>query len=404
MLFFPATMSMEQFWSEIIDEERTRPGSYVLNGIDRKYCVTGNRQDSYAPSKLRSRIKEDRLQQLPLRFQDLFDDIGLVNYADDEFLSDTEREELWEEILNTETRVSTTGEHSSYAAKPRPAAFDFGVELGAIMRNLRAGTGSTADELIWGFILGLIDNENEEKQLNVLMTKLREKRKNRGDLLERQESRQELTKEVYEDQYRLLRQYLESKGFDIDTFPIRVDRLTMHLDLTPFPSDIPELEEKLDDVLDFDQLERLVELKRIVETDINNNFTSFHKGEEGVKILGELWRRSKLNKSKRVGVKNLDSIINQNPGRKLLNDYAGKRDEIAQFPFIDKQNDNCRLTAYGRVVSYCYFDNNKGCNWILKHNIVTDQDGKHAALAQLSGERQSLLEDVEDEIDMDELV
>ena len=100
------TMSKtNEYWLDYIEANRSKPGKYVLNGKDRTYCVTGQKQGSLKKSELRSRITNDRLQKLPQRFQDLFDDLALVEYSDTDFLSDSEENEIWREVLD---RSNTT--------------------------------------------------------------------------------------------------------------------------------------------------------------------------------------------------------------------------------------------------------------------------------------------------------
>lgn len=93
---------------EAINTDRSNPGDYVLNGKDRMYCVTENAEGSYKKSELKSRIREDRLQKLPQRFQDLFDDISLVESSDIDFLTESDKEEIWEELIDIERRASNT--------------------------------------------------------------------------------------------------------------------------------------------------------------------------------------------------------------------------------------------------------------------------------------------------------
>lgn len=398
-------------WMKDIDPTRSNPGDYVLNGKDRMYCITGEGQGTLKRSKLKSRIAEDRLKAFPQRIQDLLDDIGLISYAEVDFLSDTERDELWEAILNTDSRVSATLDFRISSARPRTSEFELGLGLGAAIRKLQSGTGFHTDELIWGFTLGLRSYprqmyEREEEQLDKLLASLHEKKETRIELLEKEKRRKEATKEAYDTEYQFLRHYLENKGIDIDTFPIRVDKLTMHLDLPSFSSEMTGIEEILDETLDFDQISRLTVLKDAVEKDIDDGLNQEWRGEQGDLILQELWMKSKINdESDAVPVANLTSIASSNTGMKLINDYSGEgKNSITKYPLIDQANHGCRLTAYGKLVAYSYFNKNGNCNWILKHNIFDVENSEQPSFAQLSGQKQSLLDDVESEIDMEKLM
>jgi len=82
---------MNPWW---IDQDRNQPAKYVFNSQDRLFCAD-KQCGSYREATLIERIREERIKKLPERVQDLVDDIMLVQYADEEFLSPEEWETLW---------------------------------------------------------------------------------------------------------------------------------------------------------------------------------------------------------------------------------------------------------------------------------------------------------------------
>lgn len=206
-----------------IDESRHQPPSYPLNGKDRLYCVTG---DVIRPSDTRRRIRERRIEKLPDRFQDLFDDLALIHYSDEEFLEQEEWDRLWEEILETENRMSTVSENEilGRGGPPNTREVEFGFQLGYLVRKL-ASTDSSKIELLWGFLLGCFggdmpDFETEGDILSMILNQLENWKDERYEYRDSEVTSRRGFDEISESRRtpvkRRLNKHLEAHDIDVD--------------------------------------------------------------------------------------------------------------------------------------------------------------------------------------------
>lgn len=398
-----------EFWLDYIDTNRSAPGRYVLNGKDRAYCVTGQDQGSLKKSELRSRITNDRLHELPQRFQDLFDDLALTEYSDVEFLSDLEKEGIWREVLNVETHASTIRGHDIDHISAHPDGtnnkYNLGVGVGTLLRSLSSGDRSESayTDLVWGFIIGLyaspIENRQiEAERIDALVSDLDNKINHRSERLETEAEHQEVREESIDSARTKILEILNEEGIDTDHVPLDIRPTTIDY----LPSEKEDLREKILEELDLDTLEKTNKLKNAVKIDTNNVLNDHHKKEKARFIINELWMTAQTSNTGVVRPENMNSMRYRNTGMKLINQYKSTEmhDDSVHFPAIEEVNTGYRLTSYGKLVAFCVFENNGDCNWIEQFHLFSTGKPFPGRADDLSDEKESMVERTLAEIDI----
>ena len=396
-------------WLEYIDSDRSTPGQYVLNSKDRAYCVTGEDQGSLKKSELRSRIKNDRLQELPQRFQDLFDDLALVEYSDDEFLSDSEEDAIWSGVLDIETHASTIRgygiSHPSNHPNDINDKYRFGVGLGTVLRELNSIDifNSNETDLVWGFIIGLCAypieaREQEAERVDTLISNLSEKMEARFDLLETEAAHQQVREESVAGAREKILEILNGEGIDTDHVPLDVRPTIM----TYLPDDKENLREKIVEDINLNTLKKTHKLANAVKSDGQNILEDHFRGDEAEPIINELWLVSQTSNNDAIRPQNINSMSSRNTGMKLINQYKSTEmhDDSIHFPVIEEVNTGYRLTSYGKLVSYCLFDNNGDCNWIEQFHLFYSGRPFPGRRDELSDRKMTLVENAITEIDI----
>jgi len=397
-------------WMESIDPDRSTPGQYVLNGKDRKYCVDGESQGSLKKSELRSRIKNDRLQELPQRFQDLFDDLALVEYSDDEFLSDAEKENIWLEVLDVETHASTIRGYDipHPTTNPDEDKYRFGVGLGTILREMNSidTLSSTETDLVWGFIIGLCAHPSEAhrqeaEKVENLVSNLNEEIKSRFRVIQTETAVRSELKESANNAREKLLEILNEEGVDTDHVPLDVFPSIM----SQLPDDKEDLREKIVDAINLNKLNKTHKLSNAVKSDGQNILEDHFRGDEAQAIINELWLVSKTSDNDAVQPQNINSMSSRNTGMKLINQYKSTEmhDDSVHFPVIEEANTGYRLTSYGKLVSYCFFENNGDCNWIEQFHLFHTGKQFPGRVDDLSDQKESMVEKALAEIDITEI-
>jgi len=248
-----------------IDLDWSSSRSYVLNGKDREFCVTGEKQGSITKSKLKSRIRDNRVRALPLRFQDLFDDIALIESSDIEFLNADQKVRIWREILSVETRHNIIVDHHFLQAPTEHSVqTQFGAGFGAIFRNLAPPyeeeiiyeddivkeTVKKLDDInsdiVWGFILGLFSYPNDQYKkeadhIQKIISDLDTKAESRLDFIERdkkqEKARDEIGKEVEEG----IIEILQDQGISIKQPPVSEYDLLSVSEFSRYPFPVEEM-------------------------------------------------------------------------------------------------------------------------------------------------------------------
>lgn len=381
---------------ERIVEDRSTSVSYILNEKDIRFCITGESQGTIKKSTLKSRIRS-RLQAIPERFQNLVDDIAIVRYSDVDFLSHSEWENICQKTINIERRWSNV------SVKPetkKSDLFDIGFVLAASVRRLSPTISKNRVDLIWGFILGLVtipSHLDEKEYVDNIIEELNNRNKNREEYTNKQKENKNIMDKIYNDTEKRIIEILRNKDIDIKEPPIPIDVIFI-LKSQMKPPEKEELENLLEDIIDIDQMKKLSGLIKNIRKTIEEIHNENWRSEEAISIFDELWMRNKT--EDQININDLNSISNQNTGRKLINQYSfpDRYETTAEHPLIEKQNGDIKLTEYGRLVAYCIFENDSNCEWIYLYKTITNIPSNHTENISLSEERHSIIENAVIEI------
>lgn len=394
----------EDSWMDRIDEERSTAGNYVLNGTDRKYCATGEKPDSISKSQVRNRIKKERIQNFPLRFQDLFDDIALIEYSDVDFVSESEQNELWDEITDIDIRRKTTLGFTLRSAVKGEPEFQFGAELGASIKALRRTDADDPVDLIWGFIIGMyglpIESYDKEFQnINKLLEDLHDLNDERHANLEPIAEHREKNDKLMSNVRNRVERAFEKNDIDPMHIPFSKSELWREMfRLTDLEEDIYD---KLDDVINVDQLRESIKLKQTVENDIEKIKQEEWRGQSAEPLINELWLLYNSNSEQRIQVENMSSASYSDTAKKLINQYSTPekhKDQLA-FPIIDNNSGGFKLNEYGKLVASCMFDE-RSVDWILKYKVKIYDPHDLLGSEKLSEEKHNLVRNAIEEIDL----
>jgi hypothetical protein len=162
-----------------------------------------------------------------------------------------------------------------------------------------------------------------------------------------------------------------------------------------------ELKETIIDEINFDELKRTSKLKKAVKIDGKNMLNDEFRGDEAKPIINELWLISQTNNGA-IQPKDINSLSSMNTGMKLINQYKSTEmhDDSVHFPVIEEISTGYRLTSYGKLVSYCFFENNKNCNWIERFSLFSTEKPFPGQKNGLSEQKKGLIQDALDEIDI----
>lgn len=396
---------------EDIDTDRSTPGRYVLNGKDRAYCITGQSQGSLKKSELRSRIEEDRLYELPQRFQDLFDDLALIEYADTEFLSEPEKEALWGLTFSVNTYSPTIRgygiDHPSATPGKKSDEYNFAVGLGTLLRgaSVASSAESTNIDLVWGFIVGLYAQRPEEHQqeadkVDTLLSELSNKAEHRYQILKNNATGKENREETIERIRGNILNIFSEEGIETDHVPFNIWPAYKY----QLVNSEEELRERILNEINFQQLKRTNKLKKAVKLDGNNILNDHFRGDEAKPIINELWLISQTNNGA-IQPKNINSISSINTAMKLINQYKSTEmhDDSVHFPVLEEVSTGYRLTSYGRLVSYCFLENNRNCDWVEQFSLFRTGKPFPGRKHALSEEKKSLIQNTLNEININSI-
>jgi hypothetical protein len=387
---------------ERIAEDRSTPFSYVLNEKDIRFCTTGEGQGTIKKSKLKSRIRS-RLQKIPERFQNLVDDIAIARYSDVEFLFHSEWEEICQKTFNIERRWSNIPvKHKTKNSN----FFDIGFVLAASVKRLSPTITQNRVDLIWGFILGLVTvptTLNEKENIDNLLNAIKQKNNNREKYVNKQNKKRKIMEEIYNNTEDKIVDVLQNKDIDIKESPIPIDHVFILMSQMKAPEK-EELENLLENIIDIDQMKELSYLITNVRKTIEEINNETWRNQDAISIFDELWMRNKT--ETQTTINNLNSLSDQNTGRKLINQYSSPNDyeTTAEHPLIEKQNNEVRLTEYGRLVSYCLFENDSNCEWIYLYKTIGNIPAGYVQDISLSEERQSMVENAAIGINMNTIL
>lgn len=377
----------EEPWN--IEEGRSKPGDYVLNTADRKYCASGEPPGTLHKSQVKKRIKENRLEELPTRFQDLLDDIALLRYSNDEFLMEDEQSSLWKEIQDVEKRSSellqmdiTLSPEDSRCGSTR-----FGFELGALIRALSQHSHETND-LLWGFLLGLHSlppaaAEYEEEYLNQALNHLSEKNEQRSKFSRERKQSNERNQSVSRENEQRILDRLDEYGITMDRIPVSFRTIYDSYSFKNYPFTIEEIDNAITENSDIDLLQSLDNLRWAVEGDGTLLKEKKFRSVEALPIMSELWEKTpeiESNKSHNgTSLEDLNSVSDSNTEKALLNRLSGKDidwnnkdhemvDKVLH-PIVTEDGSGWKLTNYGKLVCFSLFDLNSRYTWIYKYEL-----------------------------------
>jgi len=415
---------------EDIVGDRSSPGNYVLNKKDRRFCLTGNEQGSLKKSELKSRIENKRIQALPRRFQDLFDDIALIEYSETEFLSPDEEDRLWKEILNIKSRAAATLGYNPLVTpdEQRSNEAQFGLELGALIKTILPSSttkyerkdGSTLEinhnintDLVWGFILGLYSRPSEEHaveahKINLIKDEILNNIEHRSEIIKDSQEKYEWRKEVEDTIETRIRDVLQNQGISVDEPPISEADIMRWNGLSTYPFKKDEIENAINELFDIDQLRKLVELRQIVEDDGDTVLNKTWRGEKAKHIIREIWYLSKPDDMGSININDLNTISNYNPSKALINRLSStsKHELHTNYPVINQKNNRCELTNYGELVSHCLFNKDCEFKWIERYDLfkqassVLEESYKWLEYQKTSDIDRDILEKAISEIDI----
>jgi hypothetical protein len=356
-----------------------------LNSQDRLYCAEG-RCGSYNEATLKNRIRNDRINQFPERFQDLIDDITLIHYSDEDFLTSSEWDQLWVEIADVDTRATKISEDNILPPSGDSDDAQFGFELGHALKLI--GGLRSSERLIWGFLLGILPGgtHNIETQIGVINTLLdsyERKAENRYQKAQDEISRIETENELREEAKKRINQILRDNGIEDTANEIGI--VGYFRDRMVHCKPGFNLEEAIQSYIDNRHLvsvdnlrQQLKEDSKIIET----------KKKQGVKVRDvtqclyskvRKYIRSQYTISppiptemKKCGVNKNEFPYSQRNHHMLvaaLNRLSDKDDSelYTNKPVVRQVNNRWALTSYGQLLTYTTFDENDS-KWVYQYS------------------------------------
>ena len=265
----------------------------------------------------------------------------------------------------------------------------------------------TAD-LVWGFAVGLNatpreEFEIEEERMEDLISRLDEKSNHRKSFFRRKSEQKEINSQTYTDMGDKIIDVLNEKGVDVEELSVNTGDMSLILNLSSLSPDREEIDEKIRELIDLHQLKRMIKLQRYVEEDGDTVLNETWRGEEAKLIINELWLLHQVDSGKRKSVNKLTSVSYHDTAMKLINQYSTKQDgdSSIQYPIIEKSNQGCKLTEYGKLICYCIFENDRNYDWIQKYGIFNVGLNELPKSAQMSEEERSLIGNVLEEITLE---
>lgn len=133
------------------DEQR------VLSQKEREFLMTGD-SGSYTNAEMERRVGQ-KAAKLPDRFQQLIDDVSLLYYRG---YLDTEDTEVWENLLDINNRSRKVRDSPVVRTTQQIPGdeTELGFEIGTLIRLIHED--SIPADLVWGVIIGLIGESDEE--------------------------------------------------------------------------------------------------------------------------------------------------------------------------------------------------------------------------------------------------
>lgn len=364
-----------------IETDRSQPPSYVMNEYERRYCVTGQAQGSYSKSKLKTRIKNKRINELPNRFQDLIDDILLFEYSDNDFLSTQESSELSEEIRSITRRSNKLVDNNdilfdgSVPQYYRTKNIHFGVELGFALRSLFEPEHSTG--LLYGLTLGLFGEpvrkiENEYFFLTEYVLPQIEK-----DISRRPDAAKKhlptALNDVFEQNCDLLERAFNKNGIDIDVRYIGLEQVaSLTLSRPPVAYNRSDIIKQVRRSIDISGITIFGNLYHKLKTDFEILDNKIQKGVEVEDLLNEIHNLSFDDHTKQFLEYNfqrtdIPQTLNQKPAVAALNKMSSSsHSPYIADPILDKTDQHSwSLTDYGKLLCYSIYARSS-LMWVYK--------------------------------------
>jgi hypothetical protein len=280
-----------------------------------------------------------------------------------------------------------------------------------VIRAIKQTDKPETADLVWGFAVGLNatpreEFEIEEERMEDLISRLDEKSNHRNSFFRRKSEQKDINSQTYTDMGDKIIDVLNEKGVDVEELSVNTGDMSLILNLSSLSPDREEIDEKIRELIDLHQLKRMIKLQRYVEEDANTVLNETWRKQKAKSIINELWLLHQVDPNKRTSVDKMTSISYHDVGMKLINQYSGKQedDSSIQHPIIEKTNSNVKLTKYGKLISYCIFENDRNYDWIQKYGIFNVGLNELPKSAQMSEEERSLIRNVLEEIPLDQLV
>lgn len=376
-----------------IDDDYSPP-EYVLAGGQREFIATGD-SSIYSDTKTPANAIKRKAARLPSRFQDLLDDVALLEYGG--YLSETE----WAEITAITPRTEAFhGENVSFT-QPESANADiqFGLAMGSMIQTLHEKAPGESDwtDVVWGFLLGFViappgQESKEQERLGEFISALRRRKSERYQLVSRQpdQLRHVLT------QQQNSRELVEEKLKEHNIKPLDVVSDWVYKELRSRGNPITDA--LVDDFLEHEVNQSTLELANEVHLDLLKDAETIteqgytHPDVDAVDVLRPLASDSDLSSHEihtatNLPKSNVTAILDR------LSDSSGTENWTIH-PVVKGDRTAWNLTAYGEVVTQILYEIDKTggklnrknpAGWI--YNYALDPQ-------QMDEERRELLENL----------
>jgi hypothetical protein len=279
--------------------------------------------------------------------------------------------------------------------------------MGASIKSLRqTDTGDPVD-LIWGFIIGLYglpieSYDSEYQNIDQLLDDLHGMNDERHENLELVQEHLEKDDKLMSNVKDRVERAFEKN--DIDPMHIPFSKSELWGEMFRLSDLGDDIYDKLDNVINVDQLKKSIKLKQTVEKDIEEIEQEEWKKQSAEDLINELWLLYSSNNDRRKQVENMSSASHSGTAMKLINQYSEpeKHKDQLKYTIIDNKSGRFRLNEYGKLVACCMFDE-RGVDWILKYKIKIHDPHNLLGSEKLSDEKHDIVKNAFEEIDLDKL-
>lgn len=338
-----------------------RPPQYVLYGKQRGYIDPNN--DSYEEESPPTEQIIEKVKYLPLRIQDILDDVALFDYGG--YLPSVS----WEQIVDIIPRAERT-HHSDifFTHEEREnKTIQYGFEVGSLLKVLQRTAKEDTDwtDLVWGVILGLAgkgagDEQEEVADLQGLVEEITLRSSIRYQLSMQEQSGIDYLLRIHEGADEIVTKHLEV--YEIEPVDYLVawvlsqlrqqgaqvtgERITSILDEMFAQTDIEEMEQLYFDLS--------VDAKELADEGIDKNF----KGINAIDVFRVVWESDTEVPSMTAAVKSgvASNATNLSSGILDRLKHTEGKEQWTKYPLVEKRTGGWAPTSYGQLIGYILFD------------------------------------------------